>query len=671
MQDSLLDDLTYTIWEQFVNGADDTSLLRPQIADSWKRSRDFRVNPYGKSLAVDKNLLQGLLNDNRRLLEAALPLIKLVNEPIQGTGFVVVLTDRDGRVLDVEGDEEVVDRARQNNFEVCASRSERHAGTNAIALALIENKPIQVAGPEHYNIHHHDWTCSAAPIHDEGGAIVGVINFSGHHLLSHKHTLGMAASLAQAVERQFLVDERTRNLKLSNKNLEAVINSISDGVIAIDATGTITAANLGLGNLLGIDWVHLYGKDIRHVFGSDVSLLKVLRSQQEFTDREDVFTTGSRKVFCITTARQIKNEQNQVMGAVGVIKARKDVHRTVNKIVGAKAIFTFHDIIGNSPQIQRAISLAKAAAVTDTRIILEGESGTGKELFAQSIHNASERRDGPFIAVNCSAIPRELIESELFGYSEGAFTGAKKGGKPGKFELADGGTLFLDEVCSMPLDMQAKLLRVLQQNEFARIGGIETIQTDVRVIAASNQPLETLIDEGHFRADLFYRLGVVVVKIPPLRERPQDIPMLLEYLLQKACSKLRKTVTGWSEEAMPVLCSYGWPGNVRELENYVERAVILVQGQTLRLEHFPKQVLSGGSEPAGQAGEFGALAEIEREAVQKALETHAGNISKASRALGITRNTLYNKIRRYGLQTKKRARADRNPAASTNESLQI
>lgn len=647
MDNNPVDNELYQIWKQFIEGGYDIGRIKIEVGDSWKRCRTMEINPYDKVPEIDTLKLDKLMKKNQNLITVTTPFIKLVHQLIQGTGFIIVLTDQNGYVLDIKGDEQVVKQAQKNNFVICANRSERSVGTNAIGLAIIENKPIQIVGSEHYNVNNHSWTCSAAPIHDTKGKTVGVLNISGHYSLIHKHTLGLAASLVQSINKEFHIRETNRNLELANKQLKAVLDSMSDGVLAIDSNGTITAANSNLQKLFNLDESDIEGKKAIEVLGDKIPIMEVLNSGQDYSDREEFFYVGLNKVSTITTAKQIRKENRQVAGVVGVFRAKKEIHRMVNKIVGAKASFMFDDIIGQSLQMERAIGIARMVAATDTRVLLEGESGTGKELFAQAIHNASKKSSGPFVAINCSAIPRELIESELFGYSDGAFTGARKGGKPGKFELADGGTLFLDEVSSMPLEMQAKLLRVLQQNEISRVGGIDTNPVDVRVIAASNELLEDLVKDGHFRQDLYYRLGVVIINIPPLRERGGDIPILFSYLLEKMCKKMGKKTSGFEDSLISALCSYEWPGNVRELENYIERSVILAQDSKLDDKHFPKKIFYGSIDK--QTFRYDSLAKLERDAIEKAIDMFRGNISKASKSLGITRNTLYNKIRDYNI----------------------
>ncbi|MDQ0219135.1 sigma-54-dependent Fis family transcriptional regulator [Peribacillus cavernae] len=522
----------YNKWEKFINGGNDLNHLRKEVAESWINCRKLNVNPFKKPLLLNESEIIELINKNRYLIDIVSPFLKLITDLIKETNFIFVLTDNKGNVLDVRGDKEVVNHAKKSNFEIGANRSES-AGTNAISLAISTNKPIQLGGPEHYNILFHQWTCTSAPIHDMKGKLIGVLTLSGHFSLKHTHTLGMVVSLSKAIEKELSYKEK------------------------------------------------IFGKD-----------------------------------------KYIRNSM--------------------------RCNFTFEDIIGRSKAIRSAIEMAKVASMTDTRIVVEGESGTGKEMFVQAIHNASSKSGGPFVAVNCGAIPDQLIESELFGYDDGAFTGARKGGKPGKFELANGGTLFLDEINSMSEDMQVKLLRVLQQNEITRVGGIDPIPVKVRVIAASNQPLEALVEENDFRRDLFYRLGIIMIEVPPLRERKEDIPELFTHLLKKISTQLGKNNLDHDPTILSYLKSYHWPGNIRELENYIERAVVLGQGQRLSLEHFPKKVMEQIFLKCNL--ELTTLEKVEKESIRKALEVYEGNISKTSKLLGITRKTLYNKIKEYNLE---------------------
>jgi transcriptional regulator with PAS, ATPase and Fis domain len=290
------------------------------------------------------------------------------------------------------------------------------------------------------------------------------------------------------------------------------------------------------------------------------------------------------------------------------------------------------------------VEYAKKVADSRSTILITGESGTGKELFAQAIHNESARRDEPFVAINCGAIPRELIESELFGYDDGAFTGARRGGKPGKFEIADGGTLFLDEIGDMPLDMQVKLLRAIEDGVVTRIGGSRPIPVDVRIIAATNKDLEQEVRKGNFRKDLYYRLNVIPLRLPPLRERKDDIPILIEYFMKRISRRLNKKPVEIPENIMKALTEYNWPGNIRELENFVE-FVINSEGiiPVLVEEKFSMNITLDRDLPNN------SLEAAEKEHILRVLELNGWNIASAARELGIGRNTLYRKIKKYNL----------------------
>jgi PAS domain S-box-containing protein len=324
------------------------------------------------------------------------------------------------------------------------------------------------------------------------------------------------------------------------------------------------------------------------------------------------------------------------------------VRSELKRIIGAK--YSWDTIIGESDPMMVAKHMGMKAALTTSNVLLLGESGTGKELFAHAIHNDSGRSFGPFIKLNCAAIPRELLEAELFGYEEGAFTGAKKGGNIGKFELANKGTIFLDEIGDMPMEMQVKLLRVLQEREFERIGGHETIKVDVRVIAATNKDLPKLIQDKLFREDLYYRLNVMTLLIPPLRDRGEDLPLLVDTLVAKLSDAMGRMVIGVTPAFLERLKSQRWPGNVRELENVIERAINMCDTQVLEVQHLPARFektqmpVTGGIRPLSELYE-----EVERQAITNALVQLDGNKLHVAKALGLARSTLYEKMAKYGL----------------------
>jgi DNA-binding NtrC family response regulator len=325
-----------------------------------------------------------------------------------------------------------------------------------------------------------------------------------------------------------------------------------------------------------------------------------------------------------------------------------------------------YGLVGRSHSLDQVFALIEKVAATPSTVLITGESGTGKELVARALHEHSARRDRPFIRINCAAIPKTLIESELFGYDKGAFTGAVSA-KLGRFELADQGTLFLDEIGEIPVEMQVKLLRVLQESEFERVGGIKTLKVDVRLVAATNRELLREVQGGGFREDLYYRLNVVPIHLPPLRERKEDIPLLVSHFLQRFNERLKKHVEGLAPEAMERLVNHSWPGNIRELENVLERGVLFTEGSTLRVTDLPTE-LRGESTPASEAPApvaeapappaSGSLKDlvrretdrVERELIQRALDETNGNVTQAARRLKISRKSLQTKMKEFGLR---------------------
>lgn len=309
----------------------------------------------------------------------------------------------------------------------------------------------------------------------------------------------------------------------------------------------------------------------------------------------------------------------------------------------------FSEIKGHSGTIQAAKELALKVAKTDATVLIQGESGVGKELFAQGVHEASLRKDQPFIPINCGAIPEALFESEFFGYEKGSFTGAHKDGKAGKVEMADGGTLFLDEIGMLPLDMQVKLLRVLQEKEVSRIGGHASIKVNSRIVAATNSNLEDMIKQGLFREDLYYRLNVVTLKIPSLRERIEDIPILVNNFVQQYCAKYQKEIPTLLASAMEMFTNYQWPGNIRELRNVVERMIIIIDNSTIHAEDIMNIFPATNNNHIGKEGLAQEKAQLESARIKEILIETYGNKSAAAKKLGISRVSLYNKIKQYNI----------------------
>lgn len=641
-------------WELFVGqGIIDAQVVRPVIATSWQHCAQLGIDPQSQNLGINvptDDLVQRLAQ-NASLISAAKPYLRNLYALVSGSGFIIFITDRDGVILELQGDSEVLPIYQAMNLVVGAMWSEQASGTNAVGTALVTGIPLQIVGPEHYCALIHQNTCSAAPIFDPANRLIGIINMTARNSLVHPHTLGMVVAAAHAISNELEIRESLHTLSITSRILSATMESIPIGILAIDSDGNITHINREAGQILSVDPGTVLGQPIEQYFNCEPSLLSVLDRKETINDMEVALDTARGPVHCTVSAQPVAADSGQTVGVVATLTQIGRVKKLANQLMGTDARFTFNSIIGPSESLRRCIATAQAAAQTDSTILLLGESGTGKELFAQAIHNQSQRR-GPFVAVNCAAMPRTLVESELFGYERGAFTGAERNGKPGKFELANGGTLFLDEIADLPLEVQPVLLRAIEENAITRIGGKRAVPVDVRIIAATNRDLCTQVRKGAFRADLFYRLNVIVVAVPPLREHKEDIPALIEHFLAGMARKFGKNVRGITPPAMKKLQEYDWPGNVRELEHVVERAVALTRHQFLDEEDFPGLGFGSATnltvEPAGP-NNLNRLSEVEKEAILEALKATNFNVRKASHLLGIGKSTLYRRLKEYNL----------------------
>lgn len=451
----------------------------------------------------------------------------------------------------------------------------------------------------------------------------------------------IAVLLAALIREQQANEEREKMAR----QFQVVINSVEEGIIATDAVGQITHLNTAASRLLGIAPQEAAGRTAAELF-PDIDWQELFKKPVSL--QKEIFGNKSmRKLHLWTTINPIRKGEH-VEGLAMSLRNMSDVRQMAAKFIGYQKTFTFDEIITLSPSMINLKERARKAAATDSTILIRGESGTGKELFARAIHAGSFRRNGPFIAINCGAIPESLLESELFGYDEGAFTGAKRGGKPGKFELANSGTLFLDEIGDMPLHLQVKILRVLEEKCIERVGGTATIRTDVRIVAATHRNLEAMLSLREFREDLYYRLSVIPLTIPPLRERVEDIPLLMNYFIQVYNQKLGKRIAGLTQEASHIINSYQWHGNVRELENIVEYAMSMETGEWISRESLPVKILESIKSEQEEKAEFAKLKCLEKEALLAALEKFGYSVrgkERAAQYLGISRATLYRKLK--------------------------
>lgn len=512
---------------------------KKMILESHKRCEALGIK---KNRALSRKIitsqeLQKKLEESKKLIVNTSLFMNGMYDFTKNTKCLWILTDMEGCILNVIGDEDILREVFKLKVFPGAYMNEESIGTNAMSIALMNDLPVQISGKDHFLNSYHKWTCSAAPIRNGSGKIIGVLDFSAYSECVNPHTLGMVVASASAIE---------KILEFKNYN--------------------------------------------------------------------------------------------------AIKKERKLAKRLLNN----QAIYTFDKIIGKSRKITNTIEYAKKISDSTSTILITGESGTGKEIFAQAIHNYSQRKDMPFIAINCGALPSNLIELELFGYEDGAFTGAKKGGNAGKFEMAEGGTIFLDEIGEMPLDMQVSLLRVMEEGVINRIGGCKQIVLNVRIIAATNKDLKEEVSKGRFRKDLFYRLNVLPIHIPSLRDRKEDVPLLVEYYMKKASKRLNKKIVNIDENSMENLKQYEWAGNVRELENIIE---LTVNTEKLPEEFCYSKVYEINIENTvfkqnTQIGNMN-LELLEKNHIINVLHNFKGNITLAAKVMGIGRNTLYRKIQKY------------------------
>lgn len=634
-------------WKELHINPELRSQLRTEIRDSWERSIHYGVDPWMREnpYICTAAELKRAQENSRYFIETALPVMKSLYEFVAGTGFVVALFDANVCVLKVIGDDESLAWAEQARFVEGSLWEEKLVGTNGGSLAIDLAEPISVFGYEHFCLFSHVAASSCAPVIDQGRIIGGLAMVAPVNRVSN-HTLGMVVASVKHIESKMTLERTTRYNQV-------LMESMSDGVLAVDPNGIITYINEVGSKILGCSGRKIMGTSICHLLANHSDnhyFINTISQGRSVTDETFVLDLGKGKIKCNVTCNPISDPDSGHQGTLVILCESHRMNCLVRNWIGTGANMTFDDIIGTDPAFKKTIKTAQSAASSSSNILLLGESGTGKDIIAQAMHNASPRGNHPFVAINCAALPRELIASELFGYEEGAFTGAKKGGNIGKFELADQGTIFLDEIGDMPLDLQASLLRVIEEKSIIRLGGTKTIPVNVRIIAATNKDLENEVKRGRFRRDLFYRLGVIKIAIPPLRERPDDIILLAHHLCKKIGERLGKPNMTLSPEAVEAFLNHDWPGNVREMQNVLESAIQLATGQEITLD-LVQDCMMFSSIPVQPPGEhLTEISEMEKQMIKQYLVKFRHNKTKTAEALGISRQTLYRRLKEYNLQ---------------------
>ena len=643
--------------DQFFSAGDAREItgVRDEILLGWKLSYENGFMGFPKPVVSD---LAKRIAKSAALMEVAVPYMEKLHRFLQQDSFWVTLLDADAVILKLVGAKKMLAELAATGLVEGSNRGGDAPYCGLFHLVYILQRPFILVSTEHACSVDDNLAGAACPVFDgPTRKPVGFIAVSGHWWDSHLHTLGLAIIAAEAISQQLTLKRAERqifamnqSMDKMNRRLHTTIESIDSGVIYFNESGTIKTINRNAIRFLGIKKKaeEVFGMNIRLFFDKKISLKEIYANTKDggtycydlaAPARTDLVTQGEYPLYCYI--KLIANDDRTIEYIMQISK-RDEAHLKATNMVFAKPSFTFDNIIGNSRPMLEAKKTAALGARHNPAIMISGESGTGKEMFAQAIHNASDRAGGPFIAINCGAIPRSLIESELFGYEKGAFTGADKNGHPGKFELANGGTLFLDEIGDMPYDVQVTLLRVLQTREVLRINGVKPIKIDVRVISATNKNLQECIDSHTFRDDLYYRLNVFSISLPPLRDRGGDIELLAWHFLAMYNRMYNPKVKMISSGALHCLNEYGWPGNIRELENVIERALILCQSWQIEVEDLPEsltQELRRSPKAHEQVSE--------KDNILSALQKYGGNLTKAAKYIGMSRPTLYKRMKAY------------------------
>lgn len=609
-------------------------LVAPVLGERWRRSQQHGLSPDGRMPGTPHASgaqLARALEHRRLLVSHARPVMAFLNEQIQHSDSIVVLADPQGMLLHSLGDLGFADRAARVALRPGAIWSEQWRGTNAVGTALAEDAAVVVHGAEHYLDRNGFLTCAAAPIADPAGALLGVIDISGDRRGYHRHTLGLVRSGARLIEHQLFEARHGNGLKLHLHVQAEGLGTVTEGLMALSEDGWIIGATSAALELLRLPRSAIGSTPVERVLDLDMATLlgdrRLLQHGPCTLRRKD----GSALWARLDTGSTLR------LPAATRAAAADIVHRPTDALAALDT---------GDASMQAAIHRARRVMDKPIALLLQGESGVGKEVFARAIHRSGTRRESAFVAVNCAALPDTLIEAELFGYRPGAFTGACREGAPGRIREAHGGTLFLDEIGDMPLALQARLLRVLQEREVVPLGGGKPVVVDFQLICATHRRLRAEVDAGRFREDLYYRINGLSLSLPPLRER-SDLACLVSAMLREI--EPHRTVA-LGPGLVQALAACRWPGNLRQLHNALRTACALLgdDGDSIEAAHLPEELadeLAQAGPPRPVSDETTDLRLQAGRCIEEVVRSSQGNLSEAARRLGISRNTLYRKLR--------------------------
>ncbi|MEX3925824.1 MULTISPECIES: sigma-54-dependent Fis family transcriptional regulator [Paraburkholderia] len=629
----------------------------PAIQKAHERSETFGLRA---SARPDYDVLSGAglelkREQNRVLCMHATPVMETLHEQIVNTQSMIVLTNAEGLILHSIGDDDFLQRAEKVALRPGANWAEDRQGTNAIGTALAERCAMVVHGDQHYLAANRFLTCSSVPIFDPYGDVIGVLDVTGDHRSYHQHTMALARMSVQMIENHLFATTFQETLQVSFHGRPEFLGTLMEGIAAFTCDGRFLSANRSAQFQLGLSLAALRAHTLSSLF--QTTSAQLIDSMRAGLESHFMLNLASGAVVCARVQfRRATLAEGARPVAVHGSAVQPAAYATAQPPSMGLSRLSYLDT--GDPQVALVIAKVRKVIGKDIPVLVTGETGTGKELLAQAIHNDSPRRDQPFVAVNCASIPETLIESELFGYEEGAFTGARRKGAVGKLLQANGGTLFLDEIGDMPYPLQVRLLRVLQERMVNPLGSTKTIPVDISIICATHRDLREMIAQNRFREDLYYRLNGLVVRLPPLRDRT-DLAVVIQKLLHRE-SHGRTNVQPLSvaAEVMALFERCAWPGNFRQLGNLLRTAAAMVDddGQ-IRREHLPDDFFDdlrccGQTQalPPAHARaeplvpEDARLEDVTASTIAATLARHGGNVSAAARALGVSRNTIYRKM---------------------------
>lgn len=627
--------------------------MSKEINQSWDCLKQKNINPDLTTLPPPK--LSQALNIYDAKWKHNYPIIKFhaksFEEYLNQTSSVFFTLDLNLTIVFQMGSRELLNKLQSRNISLGARLSEEIVGPNAAALSLKYDDVICVLGEGHYTKVFHQYVCSAFAYPSDREKHKGcfmivspIVEFNYSHLTMLRNWTYLSSNTIKLFKHEIELD-------LSREYHKSNYPKVVEGLIFVDYRGVILRINellLNM-NLCPVDYC---GKKLSDVFPELLFTLDCIKSG-EIIKLKEVYLFSQSKIFFVKCYPVFKNDNP--IGIIIYLGTNKQVQKKLPQYWNFQAQYTFDDLLGENESFLQVKEEAKSASDIPSNILITGENGTGKELFAQSIHNESSRADKPFVAMNCAAIPRELIVSELFGYEKGAFTGARTEGAPGKFEIADGGTIFLDEIGDMPIEIQSVLLRTIEEKTICRIGGGNPVPIDIKVITATNRNLMDLINDNRFRLDLYYRINVINIEIPPLRERKEDIIMLAYYFLKNLSEVFKKNIIGITPCAVKLLINHSWPGNVRELRNIIERSVNRCSSSYINENDLPKELLSNSYIPNNEMRNLGQglvfspeqFKAMEKKQIFDLMLKYNGNKTSVAKELGLSRVTLYKKLNEF------------------------